>query len=305
MTARLLVLADEAKVPHDFFTAVNDCGLVYDFRVVVDSAFRTSDPAIFAGGACAKFSRRYGMQQPLMSENDPLEIGAALAAAALGDADAPPPEHLPELIRPVIIRAPLPGFNLVVARLGGVIVGKEIFTKVQTSGGGVRFTRVIIDRYGTVSELIYLGSDPVAARNLGSLVGLNVSFLNSLMQRADAAPDSNLGIPGKDLTVFFSEPWAEALTSEAFPALALALRAALHDDAAIEAIFEQLSAMITPTNDPEVDAVLDNAREQTVATALGATGDKLPAETRGVVISLLQEYLRIMTQTGVLSAYDV
>lgn len=302
--AHMLIFADEEVVPHTFFTAVNSCGLVYDFRVVVDASFRTSDPAIYAGGSCAKFSRRYG-PQPLMSENDPIEVGAALAAAVLRDPDAPTPELLPELTRPKITRAPLPGFNFVHSRLGGATKGREILTRVPLNGGGVRFTRIVIDRYGTVSELLYLGTDPVAARNLGGLVGLHVSFLNSLIQRADAPPGSNLTIPGGDLTVFFAEPWAEALSSEAFPTLASALRLALSDDVAVEDIFDQLSAMIAPTNDEEVDAVLDNAREQTIAMALGATGDKLPTETRIIVESLLNDYLRIMTKTGVLALYSV
>jgi hypothetical protein len=302
----MLIFADEEVVPHAFFTAVNNCGLVYDFRVVVDSAFRTCDSAIYAGGPCAKFSRRYG-SQPLMSDNDSIEIGVALATSVLinNNPNTPSPEFIPELTRPKITRAPLPGYNFVLSRLAGATTGQEIVTKVPLNSGGVRFTRAVIDRYGTVSELLYLGTDPVAARNLGGLVGLHVSFLNSLIQRSEAPPGSNLSIPCGDLTVFFAEPWAEALTSEAFPALAIALRVALSDDVAVEEIFDQLSAMITQTNDPEVDTVLDSARDQTVAMALGATGDKLPVTTRVVVESLLSEYLTTLTHTGVLCGYAV
>ena len=42
------------------FSSLNDAGIVYDGRIVVDGAFRSSDASIYAAGTAAKLSRRYG-----------------------------------------------------------------------------------------------------------------------------------------------------------------------------------------------------------------------------------------------------
>ena len=45
-------------VPAGIQTAAAQAGLMCDGRLVVDAAFRTNDPRIFAAGTIAKFSRR-------------------------------------------------------------------------------------------------------------------------------------------------------------------------------------------------------------------------------------------------------
>jgi hypothetical protein len=65
--ASLLLCAGERDVDPRFFKAVNDCGIVYDGRLVVDHRFVATDPAIYGGGSVAKFSRRYRAPLPLPS----------------------------------------------------------------------------------------------------------------------------------------------------------------------------------------------------------------------------------------------
>ena len=61
--ADLLVLAAARnEVPSCIVKAAAQNNLVCDGRLVVDAAFRTNDPKIFAAGTIAKFSRRSGMQ---------------------------------------------------------------------------------------------------------------------------------------------------------------------------------------------------------------------------------------------------
>lgn len=55
----LLLCGDVPNVDPDIFRAANNSGLVYDGRLVVDTMFRTSDPAVLAGGTLTKFSRAY------------------------------------------------------------------------------------------------------------------------------------------------------------------------------------------------------------------------------------------------------
>lgn len=56
----LLLCADTPNADPDVFRAANNSGLVYDGRLVVDPMFRTSDPAVLAGGTLTKFSRVHG-----------------------------------------------------------------------------------------------------------------------------------------------------------------------------------------------------------------------------------------------------
>lgn len=82
LDARLVVAGDRRAVDERFFNAVNDCGLVYDGRLVVNHHFCTTDPSVFAGGTVTKFSRRYRAALPMQAFNS-AEVGAAAAASVL------------------------------------------------------------------------------------------------------------------------------------------------------------------------------------------------------------------------------
>eukprot|EP00967_Tisochrysis_lutea_P067968 scaffold88913_cov20-Tisochrysis_lutea.AAC.2 len=56
----LVIGCQQKQVPTSIFTALNDSGVVFDGRIVVDCAMCSSDPNIYAAGSCAKLSRRYG-----------------------------------------------------------------------------------------------------------------------------------------------------------------------------------------------------------------------------------------------------
>lgn len=58
----LVLAAARNEVPSCIVKAAAQNNLVCDGRLVVDAAFRTNDPKIFAAGTFAKFSRRSGMQ---------------------------------------------------------------------------------------------------------------------------------------------------------------------------------------------------------------------------------------------------
>ena len=60
----LLLCGDTPNADPDVFRAANNSGLVYDGRLVVDPSFRTSDPAVLAGGTLTKFSRVHGAGAP-------------------------------------------------------------------------------------------------------------------------------------------------------------------------------------------------------------------------------------------------
>lgn len=64
LTCGMLLCGDTPNVDPDVFRAVNNSGLVYDGRLVVDPMFRTSDPTILAGGTLTKYSRVHGAGAP-------------------------------------------------------------------------------------------------------------------------------------------------------------------------------------------------------------------------------------------------
>lgn len=54
MRTRVVLCAGKATVDADMFRAINESGLVYDGRLVVDHRFRTTQPEIFAAGPLCK-----------------------------------------------------------------------------------------------------------------------------------------------------------------------------------------------------------------------------------------------------------
>jgi hypothetical protein len=48
----------------DIFSAINDCGLVFDGGLVVDKSFQTVDPHIYAVSDYTKFSRIFRDELP-------------------------------------------------------------------------------------------------------------------------------------------------------------------------------------------------------------------------------------------------
>lgn len=155
LRAALLLCADERDVDPRFFRAVNDCGVVYDGRLVVDHRFVATDPSIYGGGSVAKFSRKYRAALALQ-KFDSREVGAAVAASVLADLDATSgvasdaavldgkaaslAALLPRFSRPKAVRALLPGgLHYVSARLPLYdigVTGKEISSHVDARGDG-------------------------------------------------------------------------------------------------------------------------------------------------------------------------
>lgn len=70
----LLLCGDTPNADPDVFRAANNSGLVYDGRLVVDPMFRTSDPAVLAGGSLTKFSRVHGAGVPRHEKYNAREV---------------------------------------------------------------------------------------------------------------------------------------------------------------------------------------------------------------------------------------
>jgi len=80
LDARLLVLCGAGAVDAAVAELAQGASLVFDGRLVVDGAFRTNDPDVYAAGPAARFSARYGAGGA-MDHCDPVEVGGLLGEA--------------------------------------------------------------------------------------------------------------------------------------------------------------------------------------------------------------------------------
>lgn len=182
LEADFLVACDEGDVDPTIFGCLNDAGIVYDGAVVVDAAFRTNDPDIYATGSLAKFSRRYGKGRLPLKYHNPREVGVKLAdsliARARGDAPAEVP---PSLTQPRAESTVLPGkFQFLYVGTPASCVkptfehppgGRSIVTKDDA------FCRLDVDADGLVCGFYYCGDKKVDAARMGAIVGLPLSYL--------------------------------------------------------------------------------------------------------------------------------
>jgi hypothetical protein len=81
-----LVYCGQNDADYDAFRAINDAGLVYDGRLVVNGAFKTSDPKLFAAGNVCRFSRRF-FQLKLQEHYNQKELAELLASSVLQEVD--------------------------------------------------------------------------------------------------------------------------------------------------------------------------------------------------------------------------
>jgi hypothetical protein len=206
----------------NIFDALTTNSLVYDGHAVVNAAFGTADPSIFAAGTFAKFSRRHGNRQLAMEHYDSREVGQRLAEsvlrfvdpAVLGATDIP--GKPPALgVRPKTLEGLLPGgFHYFLSKKPSFdAVKKPIVLATQKDNS---LCRMEFDDYNVLRSLSYLGVAPIQGRNLRGVLGMPATHLNRLLHRysTDDVPD---------LIEFVQASWASALFHENFAELRASL----------------------------------------------------------------------------------
>ena len=231
----LLVGGCPPDVSRGIFASLNDAGIVYDGRLVVDESFRTSEPSIYASGSVAKLSRRLGGS--LLEHWSSKECGVKLAESvsslflpslAQGSSvDASGGSSVKTVDKAKSVGCNLPGGLIFLytglpsamsqPSLGPPSGGRVVRTCTRASG----LFQITLDAKQRVHNVVTLG--PRSSQEgegegawVRNLVGLPASYLNGLVEKVEGGQVA-------DIKAYFSQPWAEALRHDEFVELRVGL----------------------------------------------------------------------------------
>ncbi|KAF4044691.1 Adenylate kinase domain-containing protein [Phytophthora infestans] len=303
----------------DVFRAINESGLVYDGRLVVDGHMRTTDAHVLGAGPLCRFSRRF-MSAKLHEHYSSREGGELLAKSLLQLLD-PMATQEPSEVHPLPTQpsktwmVPPPDMELPVVQSAVVLGGKfyvqiSIPTLTNTlalqslpTNTASRTTDVnLIDTdthapsrptSGATKPSRYtcLLFDDVGVLNRLEYLGdvpVPVRDLQNLVGLHEAYLNSALASysAGKvhDWVSFFADPWANALYHDRFPAFRTKLRTLLAKDDGVRAIADDAVAFMRETGDTKGAMALAQER-------VGRGGSSLEPSTRRLVESQVLEFL--------------
>eukprot|EP01116_Phalansterium_solitarium_P018723 TRINITY_DN5068_c0_g1_i1.p1 TRINITY_DN5068_c0_g1~~TRINITY_DN5068_c0_g1_i1.p1 ORF type:complete len:773 (-),score=250.38 TRINITY_DN5068_c0_g1_i1:17-2335(-) len=221
LQASIVITSDQTAVDPDTFRAVIQSCLVYDGKLVIDSAFRTNDTSIYAFGGLAKFSRRSANQANLLAfeHYNSRELGVELAGSFLRSAKqqaltetmllANDDTLVHKFVAPKMQTGVLPGgLKYFHAHVPGVDTVKSGRSLVTTHNDD--YVCIHIDNYGVIDAISYAGHAALETDNFVKLIGLNEKFANNMAARYDEGV-----IP--DFVSFFRHAWSKALFHDRFP----------------------------------------------------------------------------------------
>eukprot|EP00501_MAST-03F_sp_TOSAG23-6_P002443 GSMAST32.ASY1.ANO1.2552.1 assembled CDS len=283
--ASLMLCASKPDVDADIFDAVNECGLVYDGRLVVDGNFQTVDSKIYSAGTGVKFSRRLRPKFRQEKYNS-RELGAKLATAVLSSLDSTIAHQnvdglkLPSFQEPKVVQSILPG-RLHFARVGVHEIDKPFrslvtMTKKNSEGADddneISYCQVLLDRNQRIAEILCVTSMPVEVRNLSRLVGIHESFTNSMVYKYDRGKI-------EDFVSFFRQDWCAALYHPRFPLFYRNLQKMISRDSGLEHILEDMKKFLCSTEVIVADETKKSdsirLRHQELIGVGGSTLDKI------------------------------
>ncbi|KAL3144843.1 hypothetical protein ABBQ38_001949 [Trebouxia sp. C0009 RCD-2024] len=211
---------DRGRVPRCVENAGEVGGLVCDGRLVVDAAFRTNDPKIFAAGTVATFSRRYGsgLSHSLYNSREVGQraadsIAASFSSPFLGDS------ALPKLTCGRVATTALPGGGrFMCASAAGTQRPGRLDSQggralVSSTQGG--YLHITLDSNDCMQSLTFCtsGTQPsLTPTMLLLLAGLPITYLNDLLHAHESGELA-------DLPEYLKQPWAGLLYQESFPQL--------------------------------------------------------------------------------------
>jgi hypothetical protein len=292
-----MVCANNIDVDSQMFQAINESGLVFDGRLVVNNRFQTCDPSIYGGGALTRFSRRH--RYAIWHENyNERELGGAVAAALLEVTDpmSEPEDVARNTEMPFFALSSgtsqsligglhyayltIPQVNDECRKLTTSTVGQGLtdLTKGPPPNGTQSVSTLYVDSHGRAVAFAYLGNGPLELKNMARVVGQQEAFLNS----CEKLYDQGL-IP--DWVTFFREDWVQAVYHDGFPEFTMNVRMGMQDDEGIRSVLEEVKKALEAG---ESDAEICLKRRQ----AIGKAGDALAPSTKKMIETNVIEYLK-------------
>ncbi|KAG3162100.1 hypothetical protein PC128_g20671 [Phytophthora cactorum] len=303
----------------DVFRAVNESGLVYDGRLVVDGYMRTTDAHVLGAGSLCRFSRRFIAAK--LHENYSSREGGELLAKSLLQLLDPLAVPEPSEVHPLPTQptktpmVPPPEMELPVVR-SAVVLGGRFYVQISIptltntlalqslpTNTATRATDVNLIDMDThaqsrptsgasiPSRYTCLLFDDVGVLNRLEYLGdgpVPVRDLQNLVGLHEAYLNSALASysAGKvhDWVAFFAHPWANALYHDRFPAFRAKLRTLLAKDDGVRAIADDAVAFMRETGDTKGAMALAQER-------VGRGGSALEPSTRRLVESQVLEFL--------------
>uniref|UniRef100_A0A7S3QR29 Cilia- and flagella-associated protein 61 N-terminal domain-containing protein n=1 Tax=Dunaliella tertiolecta TaxID=3047 RepID=A0A7S3QR29_DUNTE len=226
----LVIGCQQKQVPTSIFTALNDSGVVFDGRIVVDCAMCSSDPNIYAAGSCAKLSRRYG-DNVLLQGYNARALGTALGESVLvrctsiaqheGDtAELPNVLSILQSFPSKVIGCQVPSPIANTFMFSGCPRAHQSPSLQPPAGGRALvtisergFMQLTLDAGGTLYSAVLLGQVPIGTHKMAALAGLHVSYYNDLVAKFDAGEVPCL------IHYITNEPWASLMHHDEFPQL--------------------------------------------------------------------------------------
>ncbi|XP_061669153.1 cilia- and flagella-associated protein 61 isoform X2 [Syngnathoides biaculeatus] len=212
-------------VDYDAFRSINSSFLVFDGRLVIDSAFRTNDTAIWGAGPLTKFSRSYYSDEWSHANFNSKEVGQDLAAVLLrhfdptleapSEASAARNRLVPIYKQPKIQGGKLPG------RLNYLHVTKPVASSPRgTFAGHARrvatgcpengdYFCLHLDHNQVVETITCLSVKPLPVHNLMCLYAKHQQLLGQLLVRLYLKQI-------QDLYSFFRQSWCLAIFHDRF-----------------------------------------------------------------------------------------
>ncbi|KAL7690721.1 putative cilia-and flagella-associated protein [Plasmopara halstedii] len=303
----------------DLFRAVNESGLVYDGRLVVDGQMRTTDTHVLAAGTLCRFSRRF-IDAKLHEGYSSLEGGKLLANSLLQLVDPlalldsssiahsstqstktrmiPPPKMEMPIIRSAVVLGGKHYVQVSVPDLTNTLALHPLSTNTASQATDVnlidtdnRAPSSLGRKINESSRYTCLFFDDVGVLIRLEYLGddpVSVRNLQNLVGLHEAYLNSAVASysAGKvvDWVTFFAQPWASALYHDRFPAFRARLREFLAKDDEVRAIADDAVAFMRETGDTMGAIALAQER-------VGRGGGNLEPSTRRLVESQVLEFL--------------
>ncbi|CAH1279957.1 unnamed protein product [Diabrotica balteata] len=230
---------NEKEISPRVYNVINNAGLVYDGRLVIDSNCQTNDPRIFGAGTLTKYSRKYFAPNMAHKYYNRVEIGKMLglqiSQILIREKKIKSPNKMagwnfhiergdslvPRYTQPIMRYCRLPGglYYLSITKPGKRIpletaVCMDNYGQVLITGNCRNLSKqgyfqLHLNEFKRVETITCLHNKSIDTYNLHCLWGKHERLLNNLLLRFEMVLIT-------DLFEYFREPWAYALYHEDF-----------------------------------------------------------------------------------------